>query len=77
MTRHTQDTFAHDVGIDVGNEGGLFDEFHRIEVDRLKEQVEDDTRIIHALWRREGMWKLIAVLGWGLIGIICLVRLLS
>ena len=77
VAKHTQDTFARDVGIDVEDEGrGIFDEFHRIEVRRLKDRAAEDARLIRKLWRLEGIWKLAAALGWGMFAIACLSRVL-
>lgn len=77
-----RDSFARAVGIDIGDEAaGIFDEFHRIEVDRMRLNIErmradadEDSRAIQAQWRMIGVWKIIAAFGWGMFAIACLSR---
>jgi hypothetical protein len=89
MSRKTHDNtgrdeFAREAGIDLGNEhiGGVFDELHKIEADRLKQEIKDNERLfleyagkLYKANRRCDKWLLAALLGWGMFAIACLSRL--
>ncbi len=90
MSRKTYDNMARDafaeaVGIDIGDgRGGVFDEFHAIEVARLEE--ERSTLLMYcAEWKRlrnkehhrGDIWKLLALFGWGMFVIACVTHYLK
>lgn len=85
MVKQTQDTFAHDAGIDIGEErGGVFDEFHRIAQERMAKAIEDSNALfaeykaeLKKANHRKSLWVLVALLGWGLFAIAFLSRILS
>ncbi len=79
----TRDAFARDAGIDIDDaRPSTWDMFHDIEVTDLKKSVMDLSSYCdewRAMYRRAthkiGVWKLVALLGWGCFGIALVSRI--